>query len=50
MKERVEKVRAVLGENEAALITSGANRFYLTGFSSSAGAVLITAGTLLMVL
>ena len=37
MKERVEKVRAALEEKEAALITSGANRFYLTGFASSAG-------------
>ena len=42
MKERIEKVRAALDEKEAALITSGANRFYLTGFASSAGAVLIT--------
>ncbi len=42
MTERIEKVRAALEENEAALITSGANRFYLTGFASSAGAVLIT--------
>ena len=42
MKERVEKVRAALEEKEAALITSGANRFYLTGFASSAGAVLVT--------
>ena len=42
MRERIEKVRAALDEREAALITSGANRFYLTGFASSAGAVLIT--------
>ena len=42
MKERIEKIRASLAEGEAALIESGANRFYLTGFSSSAGYVLIT--------
>ena len=42
MNERIEKVRAVLSDGEAALIESGANRFYLTGFPSSAGQVLIT--------
>ena len=42
MKERIEKVRSVLSESEAALIESGANRYYLTGFHSSAGLVLIT--------
>lgn len=42
MTDRIEKVRAALTENEAALITGGANRFYLTGFASSAGAVLVT--------
>lgn len=31
------------GEDAAALITSGENRFYLTGFHSSAGAVLVTS-------
>lgn len=42
MKERIEQVRAALAVNEAALIESGANRFYLTGFPSSAGQLLIT--------
>lgn len=42
MNERIEKVRAALAEGEAALIESGANRLYLTGFPSSAGQVLIT--------
>jgi Xaa-Pro aminopeptidase len=43
MKERIEQIRAALAVNEAALIESGANRFYLTGFPSSAGILLITA-------
>ena len=38
----IEEIRASLSEGEAALITSGANRFYLTGFSSSAGEILVT--------
>ena len=38
----IEEMRASLFEGEAALITSGANRFYLTGFPSSAGEILIT--------
>ena len=42
MKERMEQIRASLAVNEAALIESGANRFYLTGFESSAGHVLVT--------
>ncbi len=42
MKERIDAVRAALGSKEAALIESPANRFYLTGFSSSAGHVLVT--------
>ncbi len=42
MKERIEQLRAALKENEAVLITDGANRFYLTGFHSSAGQVLVT--------
>ena len=42
MQNRIEQVRAALAVNEAALIESGANRFYLTGFPSSAGHVLIT--------
>ncbi len=42
MKFRIEKVQSVLGENQAVLIFSGANRFYFTGFNSSAGVVVIT--------
>ncbi len=41
--ERVNKLRAELSTGEALLITSGPNRFYLTGFESSAGAVFLTA-------
>ncbi len=38
----IEEIRASLSEGEAALIKSGANRFYLTGFRSSAGEILVT--------
>ncbi len=41
--ERVNNLRAELSAGEALLITSGPNRFYLTGFESSAGAVFLTA-------
>lgn len=41
--ERVKKIQSELGQNEALLVTSRANRFYLTGFESSAGQVFITA-------
>lgn len=41
-KERVEKIRATLAEGDAALIASVPNRFYLTGFQTSDGYVLIT--------
>lgn len=40
--ERIEAVRAELDGHTAALVTDGSNRFYLTGFCSSAGLVLIT--------
>lgn len=43
VKTRVEKIRNELKKGEALLITSDANRFYLTGFRSSAGQVFITA-------
>ena len=43
IKSRIEKIRNELGIGEALLITSQANRFYLTGFHSSAGQVFITA-------
>lgn len=42
MKERMEHIRAALKDNEAVLISDGASRFYLTGFPSSAGQVLVT--------
>ena len=42
IKERVLKLQQLLKETEAFLITSTSNRFYLTGFNSSAGTVLIT--------
>ncbi len=42
MKSRIEKLKNALGSGEALLIKSAENRRYLTGFSSSAGAVLIT--------
>lgn len=40
--ERVLKLQQNLNDNEAFLVSSGSNRFYLTGFNSSAGTVLIT--------
>lgn len=43
MKERIEHVRAALADHEAALIESVPNRFYLTGFESSDGHVLVTS-------
>ena len=42
VKTRVEKLKNELKKNEALLITSDANRFYVTGFHSSAGQVFIT--------
>lgn len=42
MENRIECLKAVLDENDAVLITDGADRFYLTGFKSSAGTVFIT--------
>ena len=42
IRERIEKISDLLENNEAALITSGVNRLYLSGFNSSAGAVLVT--------
>lgn len=41
IKERIEKIQASLEHNEAFLVTSDTNRFYFTGFASSAGTVLI---------
>lgn len=44
-ENRVLNISKNLENGEAALITSDANRFYLTGFSSSAGCVLVTKET-----
>lgn len=41
-EKRILNVSENLRTGEAALITSDANRFYLTGFNSSAGCVLVT--------
>ena len=42
IKARILKLQEILKDGEAFLISSGSNRFYLTGFNSSAGSVLIT--------
>ena len=42
MIKRIERIQKSLEKSEAALITGGSNRFYLTGFNSSAGLVLVT--------
>lgn len=42
IKNRILKLQNALNDGEAFLISSGSNRFYLTGFNSSAGSVLIT--------
>ena len=42
MINKIEKIQSFLQQGEAALVTSGQNRFYLTGFPSSAGVVLVT--------
>ncbi len=42
MDSRVENIKGVLEPCEAAIIKSDVNRFYLTGFSSSAGILFIT--------
>lgn len=42
MENRIEKLRDILEENDAILITDDADRFYITGFNSSAGTVFIT--------
>lgn len=42
MIKRIEKLQNQLEKTEATLITGGSNRFYLTGFHSSAGLILIT--------
>ncbi len=42
MTEKLNKISSLLADNTAAIITSHQNRFYLTGFNSSAGIVIIT--------
>ncbi|MCQ2455567.1 MAG: aminopeptidase P family protein [Clostridia bacterium] len=42
MEKVIEKLQNSLNDDEAAIIKSDANRFYLTGFSSSDGIVLLT--------
>ncbi|MBQ3817213.1 MAG: aminopeptidase P family protein [Clostridia bacterium] len=39
---RIEEIKSKLPLYSAAIITGGSNRFYLTGFNSSAGTVFIT--------
>lgn len=43
MQTRIETLQKTLVQGEAVIITSGANRLYYTGFSSSAGTLFITA-------
>lgn len=43
IKNRIFNLQKILNNDEAFLISSGSNRFYLTGFNSSAGTVLITS-------
>lgn len=40
--QRIDKIRAELDNRSALLVTSDSNRFYLTGFKSSAGIVFVT--------
>ncbi len=42
IKERIVKIQSELQKDEALLVSSNSNRFYLTGFESSAGKVLVT--------
>ena len=41
-KERVERIQSALEPGQAFLVTGDTNRFYFTGFHSSAGSVLFT--------
>ncbi len=48
---RIEKLRGILPDGTSAfLITSGINRYYYTGFKSSAGALLITKNSATLLL
>lgn len=42
IEKRLKALREEIGENQAVIIISDVNRFYLSGFKSSAGAVIIT--------
>lgn len=42
IRQRVERIQNALEPRQGALVTSLPNRFYLTGFETSAGSVLIT--------
>lgn len=45
IQERIKELRKVLEDNTAFVVTSDENRFYLSGFHSSAGCVVITKNT-----
>ncbi|MBQ8683671.1 MAG: aminopeptidase P family protein [Clostridia bacterium] len=49
-KQRIETIQKELAKNEAFLVTSDVNRFYFTGFPSSAGGVLITASSAVLLI
>ena len=42
-EQRIKKLQKILPQGTAAIITSGANRFYLTGFETSSGMVVATS-------
>lgn len=42
MSERIKRLAAELRQDEAAIVVSDVNRYYLTGFKSSCGAVVVT--------
>lgn len=41
-EQRIKRLQKILPQGTAAIITSGANRFYLTGFETSSGMVVAT--------
>ena len=45
ISERIKELTKVLEDNTALVVTSDENRFYLSGFHSSAGWVVITKNT-----
>lgn len=50
IEQRVASVQRALASGEAFLVTTDTNRFYYTGFPSSAGAVLITANAAVLLI